>query len=1360
MSFIRAARVGFVVVTVGALLSCEVVTPTNPFDPEAPPDVQEPGSVSGAIVLLDAFEPAVRARQLEAVRVGLQDESGRRVTRDGQVLAVALLDDDGGDEAGGAGRFFVDELLPGQYAVVVEGVPAVYDGTPPATVTVFAGGDADVGELVFSFLPGEGDDDGPGSISGAVTGEAGELGQRRVSIFQRRGGAVEARVTVFTGDDGLFSVSGLGLGTYALVVESEGFTPAYRLDLEIGTTEGAALAQTFDGNDTIIVHPVSAVLAPQIAPTVVVDQGIIYVRDTAIALTVLSVSSVVDVGVTRMRLSADPGFVTAAGEAVAFTAYDANSVVELKPEEGDQIVHAQFEARSASGTFAFTSPTFTLALVRDVSPPRVVEATLLGVERASPDAPFRSPSRVLSLRVDGTDDVSALHGIGVAVDTAPAEIELFNTSAGQQRLERTITADADGARSVQVVLADRAGNTSAPLAIPVVVDVVAPSISLSLLGGGNTLRSRQAQLVVASDVVGDDDITIAVGLQGAIDETRSGPAGGFVVDVPANVSSGTVGFEAVATDVVGNRSVIASLTVNLELAGSVSGTLVSDGVPGVQASVLGATVTLFNAAGANVDSVVVDVDALDATGAAIFNFPAVPEGDDYVVRASLDGHADVNVRNIDVENLVASDQGALTLALLRGDLSGSALRSDVVGDASAHGGITVSARLVSGTRTFSDTTTSDGAGGFLFRGLPRTLVGESYRVDAVVQDYAPATGSTSLPQALADVGTLLLARARGDFDVCRPLDQGGDASCAPVEFTNTDAIDVRLRDATDVANLIVTVNGGAPLTLPLGGTGPQNRTTVDISGVSDGVLTLAVQAEKADGARSEVLSTDIVVDTVAPAAATVVRQTAAGASDPRFTAANFVDVVVAADAGTGVVSPLAPARVVVADTAPGLPPTADFVACAADARCRVDLVDDEERLFRAFAFACDVAGNCADPAETFVIRDVTPPSQANGATFDVTAAGSVVEGGAVILPSPFYAASIGLGHAHHLAGVDVVDEDDLPVPEVFAFRFSLSAATLARATFQTFSDPPVVDDQRGGADIVVPALAQSTGEQTVLAQLSDAAGNLSDAIVVRVLVDVSGPDAVVVVNGGLPTGLASVPFSLSVAAGGEAPRSLEIVVDNAAPQLFTVPLSGSEVIVLGANEGLRRVVVNASDRVGNVTRSETSIVVDTSPPRLDAARCIAATCVDDGLIASTLLSKDPGALVALALTPFDALTSVTDVEITFVPALSAPNTVQTRAVSAANAIVVPSSSSSTMSIVPIDAVGNRGAALVRGVQHDVTAPVIASVVIEGGAAKTNQTQVAVAINVPGGDAVGLRLASSLAFVGPVATFRSDDFFVQ
>jgi hypothetical protein len=111
---------------------------------------------------------------------------------------------------------------------------------------------------------------------------------------------------------------------------------------------------------------------------------------------------------------------------------------------------------------------------------------------------------------------------------------------------------------------------------------------------------------------------------------------------------------------------------------------------------------------------------------------------------------------------------------------------------------------------------------------------------------------------------------------------------------------------------------------------------------------------------------------------------------------------------------------------------------------------NQERLLRVFAFSCDAANNCAAPVQTFVIRDVTPPAQQNGASFAVAAAGSVVVGGVTILPSPLYEGVINTGSARSAGDVAVVDEAGAAVADVHAFRFSLSRATLQNASLQSF----------------------------------------------------------------------------------------------------------------------------------------------------------------------------------------------------------------------------------------------------------------------------------------------------------------------
>jgi hypothetical protein len=1322
-------------------VGCDVVNPVNPFDLETPPDQQAPATLRGTIAVSDASDDATRATTLSAIRVGLLDERGRRVARDGVAVAVTLNDIAAEAEGLSSGTFQLPPLIPGSYTVVVDQAPAQYQAPTMPTVRLLPGAEVDVGELLYTFV-GVGDE-GPGRIGGEVRAAGGAAGQHRVTLFRRNGTTTTLVRSIVT--DSAFDFAALALGTYAVVVESEGFTPVYRLGVTVAAQDDgeARLQHQFAGDTALVVHPVTAALQPSLGDgTVVLDEGLVFVRGDSAPLLVLPFVTRADLelGITGMRLSTDPSFLDAADAPVPFVPHQATTSVPLPAVDGPVQIFAQFEARSGDNAFAFVSPTVSLALTRDTTAPSIVEVRALGL--AGDATGVRSPSRTVNLAIDVSDATSAVDAVGVAFDVEPAVLDDVTATPGLQRVARSLTADADGDREIVVVVEDRAGNRSAPVRLPVAIDTVAPAVDLVVVGAADGfLRSRVATVDITS-LIPNDDVVVAVGLEGDVNELDLGPLGRTDIVLPANLGHGaTVTFEAVAFDAVGNRTSV-TRTVVLDLRGSVSGAVVSDGVPGIIDSVDGAVVSLVDARG----TVVGGPTTVDASGD--FLFPAVIEGRGYTVRAILAGHVDGVVRNVAVDVDAAVDLGDVVLSLSRGELRGRALRSDVVADATAHAGIAVTATLVSPTRGFSETVVTDAAGNWTLRAVPRTLDGETITLSAQAEQYGSASGEVLVTAAVVTAPDLLLPRGRGDFDVCRTADPG----CTPAQFFSADTFDVRLRDATDVVAIHVALNGAVSQRLPLGA---GNRTTVSVAGLADGEVVVAVQAEKSDGSRSEVLSSTIIRDTVAPTTPSVTRRANPGARDPRFTNAAFVDVIVDADAGVGAVSPLGTARVVLADAAPPLP-AAGFVACTHEVSCRVAL-PAVERLQRVFAFSCDAAGNCAAPVETFVIRDTTPPTRANGAAFRVAATGSVVDGTTTILASPFYSGVIDTGAARTLGGVAVVDEAGGDVAEVFAFRFSLAQANLQNVAIQSFVDPPRARETRDGADILVPPLPAGDGARTVFAQFVDAAGNVSqEQISVDLIVDTLGPVALITLNGGQATNQLSVPVTLTVPVGAEAPVRVELTVDDGTAQVFPVPFTGTERLVLPATDGLRRVVVNAFDRVGNVNRVDQTILLDRVGPRVDAARCTSATCTDTGF--GELLTRAADARIDLAVTAVDALSTVSAVEVTTTPALPGGAQLVNLVGGVLAGVQVPANVSSTVSLVPIDAVGNRGDAFVRAVRHDVTPPVIASVSIANGAARTNALQVTVQTTVPAGDAVEMRLAPTAVFSGPFSVFRADEFF--
>ena len=311
----------FAIVAVVAVVGgCDALTiaPTNPFDPEAPPELQARGAVHGTLLLRDVIVDGERVGERESianVTVSLRDAAGSLLREDGQLLARALFEiEPEHDDESALGRFFIDDLVPGFYAVVFNDVPAAYGVTGDINVVVSPGGDADMGtlELAYAFAA---DGRGPYGIDGAVTvvGSTSPPPQR-VTLYRRR----DTTTTFVAQQSGLgaFAFTGLSSGTYAVVVEADGSMPTYALDIPVNSTQ----PQTSYTNDAALpLLPVSAALLPLQtgAGAVTIVDGRAWVRDEPVPLGVLSVDGFGNddeqgdggrIGVQKMRLATNPDF--------------------------------------------------------------------------------------------------------------------------------------------------------------------------------------------------------------------------------------------------------------------------------------------------------------------------------------------------------------------------------------------------------------------------------------------------------------------------------------------------------------------------------------------------------------------------------------------------------------------------------------------------------------------------------------------------------------------------------------------------------------------------------------------------------------------------------------------------------------------------------------------------------------------------------------------------------------------------------------------------------------------------------------------------------------------------------------------
>lgn len=1341
-----------------ALAACELVPATNPFDPQTTPDRQQPGTLTGTIVLdNNASSPEALGIELAVIRVRLRNGDGQLLEDGGEPRTIDLIEPTVLG-AIGSGTFVFDKLVPDSYTVDVVNVASFYNAPNVSSVRVVAGGTITVDDLRFSFIDTGGG--GPGTVDGDVGVEGAAPVQRRVSLFVLEGGATVARRSALT--DGHFSFTGLGTGTYAILAEGEGFFPDYRLDVVIGETgEGAALAQTFSGAAALTLHPVTAVVQPTLAAGVP-DEGKFYVATDDVEIQLLAFATAGG-PVDQMRVSTNASFLDDGGAEVPFEGYNASKTVALPFDDAGVVVDgavaifAQFRATSTGG-FTFDSPTFTTTVVHDSAAPEFDAAPVLDGLAQDADGTWLATDNALALRFDVNDVTSGIGAVATEVgDTPPESFDPKKSAPGLVRVRASLNAAGDGPTTVWVQVKDRAGNIGEQIALPVLVDSSDPDVTLVVQNAaGGALAGRVAQ--VSFDEVGstaDKPIAIELRVQGnAFSDLlpyadSNGPLVHDVV-IDGRGDGNVVTIEARLIDRVGN-AVVVTRDVTLDLKGSVTGDVVAEGA-GLITPTVDATVTLLRG--------LTPVTSIELTGSTGFSLSGIPEGSGYALEVVVDGYVTARRAGIAVTANATVDLEAIAVALARGNLTGRARRADLVRDNSAHAGIAVSAVLLADDgRVFSAATSTDASGAFTFNALPATRGSERYRVEARADDYGSAVGDSvvgaDVSTALAD---LLLARNRGDFDVCRAT-----GPCVSDGFVGGPGVDgtsarIRLLGAVDVVDLLVTIAGNTT-TIPIAA---DNLTPIDLTGVADGALSISLQTRKTDNSLSEVLTSDVVKDTLPPTDVSLERVQSPRARDPRFTGDDFMEFVADATAGAG--APLGALHVAIADDAPEAAPPS---ACAAGTRCRVALPGADvdavvEGLHRAHVFVCDLVGNCAAPVSTFVIHDRTPPAVSNGVSFSLVAQGSVdvVEGNGDevrLLPSAFYQGSLVTGRARDASEVDVVDENGAAVADVFAFRFSLDADTLARAAVQTFSSPPAPDFDERGADVGVPALAPLGTTQLVNLEVLDAAGNVSERIVARVRIDDDGPVFSPLVNlGARASATSAVPVSIAVANGAEAPSVVSLAVDNGAPGDVNVSnglLPGGTTVNLGVDEGTHTVTLIGRDLVGNASTFRSDVVLDRTGPRLDAAVCNLVTCLDDG--AGVLLVNGGEAEIDLTIVASDLLSAVTQVEVSV--GAAAPRLF---AVDGARDIGITANGSTTVSVVALDAVGNRSNAIVRSVTHDASAPTVTSFTVNGAAQKTNDLRVQLKTTAAA-DAIEMRFASAvtaapttLAFSGPFFVFTT------
>jgi hypothetical protein len=1346
MSLSRARVLGSAVLVLW-LTGCDFVRPSNPFDPDTPVDAQERAVLAGAVVLTNpSSTPESSALELAAVRVRLLDGDGRALEDDTGVIERTLQDVDGN-----RGQFVFSELVPDTYTVVVDGVLPIYTRPVIAPVALIAGDTRIVGPYEFTFVPPV-DGCGPGSISGTVDVVDAAAGQRDVSLFTRTGGV--RFVTAQVSTDGSFSFSCLPVGSYAVVAESDGFTPDYRLDVPVGTDD-APLAQTFADEGSLRLYPISAVLLPIAGDGVRLLDGRAFLSADSAPLAVLAFG-----GVDEMRLSTDASFLDADGVEVPFVPFNASTAVALPAREGPLDIFAQFRVQSDDeGGFIFTSEVFRTAVVRDVTAPELLSLAPQDLPLA--DETFLARDGSMTILVDGQDLVSAIDAVSVTVDDQDVSDDAFvdvSSAGGRILLPIALNLTADGEHVVRARVRDQAGNVSPQRAARILLDTVPPSGILVVDNADNgVLHERRAVVhFVGADGGGAELLTLElIRANGVIEELL--PDGPFVpelvVDLPTPANGERVTLRATLTDRVGNSATVEAPAQQLSLFGRIAGAVALEGAQDIVTDASDVAVTAVDGAG-----VTLATTTTDAAGR--FLLSDIPESGAVFVEARRQGwlvaRSGVGSVAAQLPGAVPVDAGRLSMALETGTLLVDARLAEAERDDAAHAGIVVAVQLQGGERTVDRTGLTDAAGRARFAGLPATLVGESYRIVATAERHRPAETSQILPVGgVTSTPPLRLSELTGAFDIC----SGDSGPCVVSAYANAARVRFLLRGAFPTA---VRARAAVPIDattsedeLPFRAFGEDGANVVEIASLADGPVDIYVQF-RVDAADSGILVATVTKDTQAPAPPVIALQKAALALVPGFTQHGEVDVIVTGSPGLG--APLAPARVLVATDAPTAAPD-DAVPCVDDRRCTIPLPTVggvvPEGLHRLHAFACDQAGNCSTAASTSVIVDRTAPRRAESVGFAIEAAGSIIDPatGVRVLRTPLYTATLTTGRALDRDG-NLVQGIGGVLPAFRGYRLSLLSSA-SDVELRLLSPTPTPEQSR--TDVVVPALAGTEDEVTVYFVAVDEAGNeSSEEFSAKLRVDLTPPVAgfALAAPDGNPVATTTNSVRLIVTPGPETDDLTRVQLDLDADGDFDdgdfpFPLSGEDAVQPLPLGGDGRVVVGVRllDLVGNAATRSASILVDRRAPDILAATC--ATCRNvNGALYSTVpnatetlqvVANDGAGSGAVALEftinggPPTRVFSPTTAAVALIP--NATNRVVVRSVDRANNV------------------GEDAQSREFTIVHDDIAPSFA-VSLNDGAELVNEPDVEVRINGADDDVVGMRLSSSSTFVGPLLPFSA------
>jgi hypothetical protein len=1104
------------------VLGCEVLSPTNPFDPNTPADQQEPGAVVGRVVLegRDLASQPVTLRVLQSdgreVTVGA---GARPTTRDGEAVVPEGLD---GDAAG----TFEIALVPGSYRLAF--VAADNGG----------GGFADV-EVPFSITAGERvrrDLTPTRQVGGFVGSVAGRVdtddATAVVVVTLRPAGPLAAdpslqQRAVVVGS-GAFTFSNVPPASYAIQASATGTAPASSpvfavqdAPVEVEPLTLVALGELFSvvehgDNDDL---PPFAPFLPSLSVTLRVNTGLL----------LLAAGDTVEVRAAE-QLAPDAGFSAATGDV---------SVTLADGDDGPRTVQAELrvcfagrcvcdESVEACGDFVspLSSGAFAIPLVVDRVAPEALSVTLDGVAGplllscatfggSCPPAPG-TPPRVPALDATIVDVTGRVISFSATLDDAEAGAQTVVAAAsGVARIRGigpAITPD-NGSHTSRIFATDAAGNVGVVDERTVTVDVTPPPTPSLLVDGAGLGAVVRRQGFVTIDVASAEaparwrletsgGTAVVAGPNVGVSVPYTGPVQ-VAIDGDHQSARDLV---AVVEDTAGNTARSAAVVITVEAVGDAVGRFVLDGRQGSSTQNGGIQVTVLDGA---------DVAVATTTTAADGSWnAALVVGTDYRALAFFPG-------------FVGAESGAFAI-------------SDEV------------------------TTVVDAdAGG------------------------APTAGVLGV-----DDGVLAL---------CRPTAQGlASEPCAGVSVVNVTRLQVSgisFDGVTDTRVSTTAFNAGdvSPAFVPVVGSGATVvAPTVDLPAV-DGAVTVFFQTRSGANV-SEVQRAIVTLDRAAPSLITLTLARGEDALRDGLTRSTVVRATVdVADADA--ITACAAFAIVAPTTLPA------GAVCSSIQNRSVELdvtmASSVDGVQRAFAFACDGAGNCstapaATAAASSIVLDRTPPTlgSSTGASFAVSLPAGANDGVRFHVNSRVHEVAV-------VPGTSV-----LGGTETAGVRLATDASAVSTAAITGLGATGAAETAR----VRTPEFLGSDGDDyTVFAILVDGAGNETPAPLSHgVHFDTTPPRLVVSLPSFSNDALGSVSVVV-VDSDSDALASLTATVTQAGASRTTVLSSPPAVSVnttlqlspagSGVGDGPVAITLTARDRAGNASTDSRSVLLDRAAPQ-------------------------------------------------------------------------------------------------------------------------------------------------------------------